>query len=1019
MDGKKPEISVRKRNGKVLSTGSSASRGIVPGRSSSAGLSRLIQQYKEREHMAYRQTDLNGTVDLAPQLSVSYSQLHVEFKIGGRRKYVLKNIMAFAYAMGHGNLVSYGKELEFYHIPEAFTPRGRALAEFLVMEAENQKHGRQGLNYAAKDGSRYVHIHSGNMDEFFRAVGTEEFQVEINYNPSQPWRLSDSCYRPLLSIVGQEDGAALEPEGLFYTFGNRYGYLWKDGAIYRMPMEQVREIRPFWEYMNSYRYGECFVSKGELPAFCRELLPVLERHYQIRRHGFLEKEYLPPEPEYEIYLDAPDRQAITCEMFVRYEEQKYNIFDKPRMIENRDELAELKQREKVRVWFQNMDFQKKQMVIAGDDGKLYALLTEGMEELARLGSVFVSDALKSIQVTPSPAVSVGVSLKGDLLELTLESEEMPLPELIEVLSSYQRNRKFYRLKSGDFLSMEEDGLAVLSRIQEGVSITASQWGQGSILLPKYRALYLDGELKDQNHFHAAKDRGFKALVRNMKTAEDNDFEVPKSLGKVLREYQKQGFLWLKTLHANGFGGILADDMGLGKTLQVIAFLLSEQERMQGAGQRHGDAAGQAEEAQKERAGLQEKFALIVCPASLVYNWKNEIERFAPSLRPVTVAGTAPERKETIDSAGRMDILITSYDLLRRDEDFYGGYTFCHEIIDEAQYIKNHNTRAARTVKNIRAGFKIALTGTPIENRLSELWSIFDYLMPGFLYTYSRFREEIEIPVVIGQEEGAAGHLRNMIRPFVLRRLKKDVQKDLPAKMEEAVFTKLEGEQEKLYNAHVQRMKLMLDGQSEEEFAAKKIQVLAELTRLRQLCCDPLLVYRNYQGESAKLLMCIDLIKHALDGGHRVLLFSQFTTMLSMLQKAMQKENIPFLSLTGATGKERRMELVEAFQRGEAPVFCISLKAGGTGLNLTAADIVIHYDPWWNVAVQNQATDRAHRIGQKNPVTVYKLIAKNTIEEKILRLQEKKSELAEQLLGTGGLEGVKLTKEEMMELLERA
>lgn len=316
-------------------------------------------------------------------------------------------------------------------------------------------------------------------------------------------------------------------------------------------------------------------------------------------------------------------------------------------------------------------------------------------------------------------------------------------------------------------------------------------------------------------------------------------------------------------------------------------------------------------------------------------------------------------------------------------------------------------------------FKIALTGTPIENRLSELWSIFDYLMPGFLYTYSRFREEIEIPVVIGQEEGAAGHLRNMIRPFVLRRLKKDVQKDLPAKMEEAVFTKLEGEQEKLYTAHVQRMKLMLDGQSEEEFAAKKIQVLAELTRLRQLCCDPLLVYRNYQGESAKLLMCIDLIKHALDGGHRVLLFSQFTTMLSMLQKAMQKENIPFLSLTGATGKERRMELVEAFQRGEAPVFCISLKAGGTGLNLTAADIVIHYDPWWNVAVQNQATDRAHRIGQKNPVTVYKLIAKNTIEEKILRLQEKKSELAEQLLGTGGLEGVKLTKEEMMELLERA
>ena len=267
-----------------------------------------------------------------------------------------------------------------------------------------------------------------------------------------------------------------------------------------------------------------------------------------------------------------------------------------------------------------------------------------------------------------------------------------------------------------------------------------------------------------------------------------------------------------------------------------------------------------------------------------------------------------------------------------------------------------------------------------------------------------------------QDEEAAERLRKMIRPFVLRRLKKDVLKDLPAKMEEAVFARMEGEQEKLYAAHLQRIKMMLDGQTEEEFTSQKIQILAELTRLRQLCCDPSLVYRNYQGESAKMLMCIDLIKNALDGGHRVLLFSQFTTMLSMLQEALQKEGIPFLSLTGATGKEKRAELVETFQREEVPVFCISLKAGGTGLNLTAADIVIHYDPWWNVAVQNQATDRAHRIGQKNPVTVYKLIAKNTIEEKILKLQEKKSELAEHLLGNEGFEGVKFTKEELMELL---
>ncbi len=998
MDRKIPEEDTRKRNGKILSTGSSASKGIAPGRSSSYGLTRLIRQYKEKERLAFQQAELKGAIDLVPLLSVSYGQLQVEFKIGGKRKYVLKNIMTFANAMRRGDLVSYGKELEFYHLPEAFTERGRALAEFLMMVADNRIRNRQTLSYYHKDDNRYVHIHSGNMDEFFQAVGTEEFQAETNFNSWQMYHISDEPYQPLLSVRGQEDGAVLEQEEMFYTFGNRYGYLWKDCVIYRMPMEQVREIRPFWEYMSEYKYRECFVSQGELPAFCRELLPVLKRHYQIKRYGFQENQYLPPEPEYEIYLDAPDKQTVTCEMYVRYEELKYNILDKPRIIENRDELAELKQRERVRVWFQNMDFQKKQMVLAGDDEKLYALLTEGMEELGRVGNIFVSDALKSIQVTPSPAVSVGVSLKGELLELTLESEDMPLSELIEILSSYQRKRKFFRLKNGDFLSMEEDGLAVLSKIQEGIMVPASQWSQGSITLPKYRALYLDGELKDQNRFHAAKDRTFRALVRNMKTVEDNDFEVPKSLEKVLREYQKQGFLWLKTLYANGFGGILADDMGLGKTLQVIAFLLSEQEKLQ------------------EDAVLSEKFALIICPASLVYNWKNEIEKFAPGMHAMTVTGTAPERKEIIDSAGKLDILITSYDLLRRDEEFYEGYSFCHEIIDEAQYIKNHNTRAAKAVKNIRAGFKAALTGTPIENRLSELWSIFDYLMPGFLYTYSRFRDEIEIPAVTEQDDEKRGHLRKMIRPFVLRRLKKDVLKDLPAKLEEAVFARMEEEQEKLYTAHVQRIKLMLEGQTEAEFASGKIQILAELTRLRQLCCDPSLVYQNYQGESAKLLMCMDLMKNAIDGGHRILLFSQFTSMFSILQERMQKENIPFLTLTGATPKERRAELVDSFQQGEVPVFCISLKAGGTGLNLTAADIVIHYDPWWNVAVQNQATDRAHRIGQKNPVTVYKLIAKDTIEEKILRLQEKKSELAEQLLGHEGFEGVKFTKEEMLELL---
>ncbi len=980
------------RQNKFLTEGSSASHSVQPQRSSSHGVTRLIQDYKEKERLIFQQDALNGTVELIPYVKVSYGKLHVEFKIGGKKKYVLKNTQVFAESLRRRELVKYGKELEFYHTLEAFTEESRPLAKFLLQEADTRRTVRETWEYYGNKG-RYVEIHSANMDDFFAAVGEREFMVDIEFVSRGMWRVCREDYLPELIVNGQEDGITVQTESVLYTHGRNYAYQWIDGSVYQLPMGRAAEIMPFWEHLNNFKYEEFFVGKAELPAFCKELLPVLERHYRVRRQQFEESVYLPPKPEYELYLDAPDVQTVTCEMFAVYGEQKYNVCDKPRALENRDELEELKARRAAERWFQNTDPQKKQMVIVGEEG-IYQLLAEGMEDLAKLGVLYVSDELGGIRLRETPVVSVGISLKEDLLELTLDSPEMPLSELVQILSAYRRKRKFFRLKNGDFLSLGEDGLSALSRIQEGVGVSDKEWQTGSVHLPKYRALFLDGELHDQNRFHAAKNKDFRALIRNMKTVEDNDFEVPPSLEKVLREYQKQGFLWLKTLKTNGFGGILADDMGLGKTLQVIAFLLSEWE-------------------EKACAGY---FALIVCPASLVYNWKSEIERFAPELTAVTVTGTAAEREEIIQNAAAGTILITSYDLLRRDLACYEGCHFGYQIIDEAQYIKNHATKAAKAVKEIRTDFRAALTGTPIENRLSELWSIFDYLMPGFLFPYSRFREELEIPIVVehGQEE--LERLQKMIRPFVLRRLKKDVLKDLPAKMEEAVFAKMEGEQEKLYRAHVQRLRLLLEGQSEEEFATHKIQVLSELTRLRQLCCDPALVYEDYGEESAKLTMCMEFIQNAIESGHKILLFSQFTTMLSRIQSQLSQAHIPFLSLTGATRKEQRAKMVEEFQQGEAAVFCISLKAGGTGLNLTAADIVIHYDPWWNVAVQNQATDRAHRIGQKNPVTVYKLIAKGTIEENILKLQQKKSQLAEQLLGNEGFESVKFTREEMLELL---
>ena len=572
-----------------------------------------------------------------------------------------------------------------------------------------------------------------------------------------------------------------------------------------------------------------------------------------------------------------------------------------------------------------------------------------------------------MKVVSSPSVSVGVALKSDLLELQIHSDEMSREELAYLLTRYDRKKKYVRLKNGDFLDVREDGLGLLAEISEDLRLTESGLKKGHVNVPKYRAMYLDAALKSNQELSVEKNREFKGMVRNMKTIEDSDYEVPDSLRSIMRGYQKSGFLWLKTLRENGFGGILADDMGLGKTLQVISLLLSEQESAK-AGEREWHRS------------------LIVCPASLVYNWQKEISRFAPQIKTTLVTGLATERQRIVRHTKEGEVLITSYDLLKRDVELYRDMVFAIQVIDEAQYIKNPGTQAAKGVKQITAGFKLALTGTPIENRLSELWSIFDYLM------------------------------QRMIRPFILRRLKGEVLRDLPAKLEENVFAKLEGEQLALYDAHVQRMKESLEGKSEKEFRSEKIQILAELTRLRQICCDPGLLFEGYKGESAKAQMCMELIENAVGAGHKVLLFSQFTSMLERLAAGLKKAGIDYYMLTGSVGKEKRMQMVESFNEDDVPVFCISLKAGGTGLNLTAADIVIHYDPWWNVAVQNQATDRAHRIGQKHVVTVYKLVSEGTIEEKIIAIQERKKELAKQVLEGEGMDSVSFTKEEILELL---
>ena len=381
-----------------------------------------------------------------------------------------------------------------------------------------------------------------------------------------------------------------------------------------------------------------------------------------------------------------------------------------------------------------------------------------------------------------------------------------------------------------------------------------------------------------------------------------------------------------------------------------------------------------------------------------------------------MSGTLPSRKKTLKEVdeGGVDVLITSYDTLKRDIALYEGLSFHICVLDEAQFIKNAKAAVAKAVKVVKAEHRFALTGTPIENRLSELWSIFDFLMPGFLYAGTEFTRRFETPIVKEKDEAATQKLKKMTAPFVLRRCKEDVLKDLPTKLEEVRYARISGEQQKVYDAQVLHMKGMLEDGGER--GEDKIRIFAELTRIRQICCDPSLLFENYQGESAKREACLELIRSAMDGGHRMLVFSQFTSMLALLEKDLREADIPYYVITGSTPKEKRLSLVHAFNDGDVPVFLISLKAGGTGLNLTGADVVIHYDPWWNLAVQNQATDRAHRIGQTRQVTVYRLILKDTIEEKILKLQDAKKDLADAIL-EGSTESImSLSSEELLALL---
>ena len=440
-------------------------------------------------------------------------------------------------------------------------------------------------------------------------------------------------------------------------------------------------------------------------------------------------------------------------------------------------------------------------------------------------------------------------------------------------------------------------------------------------------------------------------------------------------------------------------MGLGKTIQVLAIILDYMKRLKNKDER--------------------KTSIVVSPSSLTLNWFSEAQKFAPSLRVQVISGSAEERKEKINKLEEYDLILTSYDLLKRDIDVYKekDYEFRYAIADEAQYLKNSSTKNAIAIKKIRAQSRFALTGTPIENSLAELWSIFDFIMPGYLFTYKKFKNMYEIPIVKEQDENATQKLKSLIQPFVLRRTKQEVLTELPDKTVTVLNNEMNDEQNKIYLTYLAQAKQeVMEVIDTNSIDKSQIKILSLLTRLRQICCHPKLFIENYNGESSKLSQCMEIVEDAINAEHRILLFSTYTSMLGIIEDELKNRNIEYLKLTGQTKVTERVDLVNEFnEKFNIKVFLISLKAGGTGLNLTGADMVIHYDPWWNLSAESQATDRAYRIGQKNNVQVYKLITKNSIEEKIYDLQQKKSKLIDDVLSTNTTFINRLSKDDILNL----
>ncbi len=962
----------------------------------------LIKYY---ENLELGKKESMGTIKLVPVLSVldfRKSELEISFKIGKDRLYILKDVYKFSEEMLHEEVVKYGKELEFKHTINSFNEESKDLVKFLTNKAsEYEEFSKLGV-YDFNLNRRYrgvLKLKYGALDEFFELMKNKKVQIE-GYNYEKCFgQITFVDENPTLEfdiIDREENGIDIEKEAEDYYifYGQQHVYILYKDYLYRCNEEYKQKIIPFLIEILKSDMGVLNIDVNDATSFCEYLVPHLKEMTKVSIDDKLLQKYKAEKLGTKVYLDIEDNGDVVAEVKFCYNNVEFNPFDSSNKVNcNRNIIEESKAKEIFKRYKFITDY-KRGLIYLSNDDDIYEFLSDGINTFMQKFEVLVTDKLKNKQIVTPKMISMGVRIQNEFLEIDFDNLGIDEVELKEIFKRYKLKKKYYRLKDGSYINIDSSGIDTLANISDSLNLSEKEIIEGNIRLPKYRAIYLDSIVRKNNNVNVKRDNSFKDVVRSINDVDETDFEVPTPLRPVLRSYQKTGFSWLKTLEKYNFGGILADDMGLGKTIQIISLLLDEKNNTK-------------------------RTSLIVCPSSLYINWKKEITKFAPQLKILVVSGSAEQRARLIKTIYKYDAIITSYDLLKRDIESYGNFTFKYIIADEAQYIKNNNTKNAKSLKKLKSDVRFALTGTPIENSLAELWSIFDFIMPGYLFNYKKFKEDYEVPIIKDNNIEVMEKLQKLVAPFILRRTKKEVLKELPDKTETIMYSEMDEEQEKLYKAFLATSKKEINDEIEEfGFEKSKFKILSIITRLRQICCHPSLFVADYSGESAKLNQCMELIEGAISANHKILLFSGFTSMFDIITKELEQRGIEYSILTGQTKVDTRIEMVDEFNKDKnIKVFLISLKAGGTGLNLTGADIVIHFDPWWNLSAQNQATDRAYRIGQKNNVQVFKLITSNSIEEKIQKLQERKMDLSEQVIKSGETFINKMSKEDIIELFE--